>query len=108
MDSWLAWGYHVCGNSERYAASAARIQAAIDRDPAFIDAGFMYYYALEGDTEKLVDMVGRVVDSRNPLTPFMQIFLLDYLGWGVSKDMPTNPRYLSILKELDFPPHDPL
>ncbi|MDH3274519.1 MAG: hypothetical protein OEM99_08265, partial [Gammaproteobacteria bacterium] len=108
MDSWLAWGFKVCGNDDKYAASIARIRAAQRENPEDLNPGFLYMYALEGDSDKLIDMIEAVVRSREPITPFVQIFVLDYLGWGVSGTMAANPRYMAILEKLSFPAHDDL
>ena len=104
MDSWIAWGYKVCNNEKGFAHSKARIESKLNENPDLIDAGFIYLHALEGDTDSLVDLLGRVVDSRHPMTPFVGIFQIDYLGWAVSDTMPTDQRYLALLEKLDFPP----
>ena len=108
MDSWLAWGYRVCSNDDKYQASIGRIRAALQENPDELNPGFLYMYALEGNTNKLVDLVDAIVRSRDPITPFAQIFVLDYLGWGVSGTMATNPRYMALLEKLNFPAHDDL
>ncbi len=108
MDSWLAWGYKVCGNDEKYAASIIRLQAAQQQDPEGLNPGFLYMHALEGDTDKLIDLIDAVIRARDPMSPFAQIFILDYLGWGVSDSMATNPRYMAILEKMNFPAHDDL
>lgn len=104
MDSWIAWGFKVCGDEGRYAMSKARIDAVFAADPDMIDPGFLYLYALEGDTGSLVDLIGRIVESKHQLTPFVGIFQIDYLGWATSDTMPKDPRYLAILEKLNFPP----
>ena len=104
IDSWIAWGYKVCGNEEGYARSKGRIESKLRDNPDLIDPGFMYLHALEGDTDSLVDLIDRVIESRHPLTPFMGIFKIDYLGWAISDTMPTDPRYLALLEKLDLPP----
>jgi TolB-like protein/Tfp pilus assembly protein PilF len=106
IDSWLLWGYKVCGNDKSYSRSKARIEAKIAEDPDHIDPGYLYLYAIEGDTDSLVELVGRVIENKHPITPFMGIFQIDFLGWGVSDTMPTDPRYLAMLEELDFPNND--
>jgi len=108
MDSWLAWGYKVCGHDEKYQASIGRIRAAHQENPDELNPGFLYLHALEGDTDKLIDMIDDVVRSRDTFTPFLRIFQLDYVGWGVSDTMSRDPRYLAILENLNFPAHDDL
>lgn len=104
MDSWLAWGYKVCGNSERYEQSVARIRAKLSEDPNLIDPGFAYMYAMEGDVDSLDDLLYRVVETKSSFTFFVQIFLLDYRGWDISGSMIKDPRYLALLDGLNFPP----
>jgi TolB-like protein len=106
MDAWLAWGYHVCGAEQRYLAAKARIEAKLLAEPDGIDPGVAYLYAIDGNVDGLVALVDRVVTTKNSFTPFMRLFLIDYLGWGVSDRMPTDPRYLAILEKLNFPPRD--
>ena len=65
-------------------------------------------HALEGDSDKLIDLIDEVVRARDPITQFVQIFVLDYLGWGVSDTMAMDPRYMAILENLNFPAHDDL
>ena len=55
MDSWIAWGYHNCGAVEDYARSMARIAAKIEQHPDALDPGYAYFYALEGDVDKLLE-----------------------------------------------------
>jgi TolB-like protein/Tfp pilus assembly protein PilF len=108
MDAWLAWSYKVCGHDDEYRASVGRIEAVRREDPDDLNPGLLYLHALEGDTDKLLDLIDAIVQSRDPLTPFMQIFLIDYLGWEISGTMSTNQRYLAILEQLNFPAHDDL
>ena len=103
MDSWIAWGFMVCGDEEHYAMSKARIDEKLRASPDMIDPAFLYLHALEGDTDSLVDLIGRIFESGHQLTPFVSIFQIDYLGWATSDTMPTDPRYLAILEKLDFP-----
>jgi TolB-like protein len=102
-DSWLLWGYKVCGNEERFNRSKARIEAKLAENPDDINPAFMYLYAIDGDSDSLVELIGRVIDNRHPLTPFMGIFQIDFPGWDVSDTMPTDPRYLALLEKLGLP-----
>jgi TolB-like protein/tetratricopeptide (TPR) repeat protein len=106
IDSWLLWGYKVCGNTESYNRSKARIEAKIAEYPDKIDPGYLYLYAVDGDTDSLVEIIGRVIENRHPITPFMGILQVDFLGWGVSDTMPSDPRYLALLEQLDMPERD--
>jgi TolB-like protein/Tfp pilus assembly protein PilF len=107
LESWLAWGYKVCGNEEWYARSKSRIEAATVEMPVGVDPGVVYLAALEGEDEKITDWLTRVVENREPFTSFARIFTLDYLGWGISGKMANNQRYQDLLEEIGFPEVDP-
>jgi len=106
VESWLAWSYKMCGNEEFYQRSKRRLLSALESAPDRHDFRFAYLYALEGDTETLVDVMESVYEKKDPLTLFIQIFLPDYLGWAVSDTLPTNPRYLALLDRIGFPPNE--
>ncbi len=103
MNSWLAWGYKVCGNEAEYNRLKTRIEEALGGDPYTTDPGLAYLLALDGDTDGLVDLLTRVVDRRSPFTVFVQIFSLDYLGWDVADSLPADPRYQALLERVGFP-----
>lgn len=104
-DSWLAWGYKVCNRETRYAASKANIEASQAAHPARQDPGYAYLLALEGDADAIADMYAQMVETRNPVTVFGQIFLIDYLGWGISGKMNDNVRFQALLDQVKFPPN---
>jgi TolB-like protein len=106
MNSWLAWGYKVCGNDEWYATSKQRIEAALEANPRRFDPGYAYLLALEGDTDALVELLREIIETRAPFALFAQLFTIDYLGFGISDTLPKDPRYLALLEQLNFPPHD--
>jgi len=103
MESWLAWSYKVCDNEERYAQSKVRIDAVLAGDHDSLDPGIAYYYALEGDTDALINWLSRVVEAKSPLTMFVSAFRADHLGWATGDTMPTNPKYLALMEKIDFP-----
>jgi TolB-like protein/tetratricopeptide (TPR) repeat protein len=103
IESWLAWSYKVCRNEVRYELSKARFDTVLATNPDSLDAGVAYYYALEGNTDALINMLSRISETRSPLTMFVGAFRADHLGWATSNSMPTDPRYLALLEELDFP-----
>jgi TolB-like protein len=105
MDSWLAWSYKVCNNEDRYALAKERFEALLKKDPDTTDAGIAYYFALEGNTDALVDLITRVVETNSPLRMFASVFLADNLGWATSDTMRTDPRYLALLESIGFPLH---
>ena len=106
MESWLAWGYKVCGLDERYAESKERIMASREHIPDTQNPGYAYLLAMEGEGEKIADMYERMVAERNPLIMFGQVFLIDYFGWDLGDQLVTDARYQALLDELDFPPND--
>lgn len=103
MESWLAWGYKVCGNDESLARSRERILAAQSSVEDSTDAGLAYLYAIEGNPEKLTDTLGRVVSEGLPFTLFTKLFSVDNLGFGVSGQMSEYAPYQALLEELDYP-----
>jgi TolB-like protein len=104
MDSWLAWSHNACNREDLYQRSKQRIEAAIAKNPQRLDPGYFYLYAIEGDSDRAIDFVQRVIDAKSPLTFFVQIALLDYMGWPVTRKLESNETYRNLLKSLDFPP----
>jgi hypothetical protein len=103
MESWIAWGHKVCGRDDLYQQSKSRIQAGWDEDPDGLDPGYVYLLALEGDTQNLVRLLNRYADTRSPFTAYISIFAIDYLGWDVSDEMPSNAEFRTLRQQLNFP-----
>jgi len=106
QESWLAWGYKVCGNEERYQRSLQRIRDAQRVNPNPFDPGLTYLNALEGNDEEFVEFFERVVAERKPFVAFARLFFLDYLGLDIADKLAVNDRYLSMIDELNFPRGD--
>jgi len=106
QESWLAWGYKVCGNEESYQRSVERIREAQRQNPNPFDPGLTYMNALEGNDDEFVDVFERVVDERKPFVAFARLFTIDDLGFDISDKLAVNERYLAIIEELDFPSGD--
>lgn len=106
IDSWIAWGHRICGHDEHYARSKRRIEAHWAANPDVRDPGYAYLLALEGDVQGLVEFFERVVDARDPFTPFIGIFSMPHLKLGVAEAMQVNERYQALLDRLEFPPAD--
>ena len=104
MDSWLAWGYKVCGEQERYAASRAHIEADYAANPGVPSPGYIYILALEGRDADLAEEYAQLIDSRYPMVVFGPIFLIDYVGWGISGKMAQNQRFMELLDSVALPP----
>ena len=106
MEAWLAWGYKACGNEEWFARSRDRIESAQLTRPDPADPGLAYLYALDGRTEKLIDTLEAVVAQGHPFTLFVKLFSNDLLVWDMPEKLADNPRYLSLLERLEFPPEE--
>ena len=104
MESWLAWTHHACKREGLYQRSKARIEAAIAKDPERLDPGYFYLYAIDGDSDSALDFIQRVIDTKSPLTFFVQLARLDYMGWPVTPKLANNDTYKHLLRDLDFPP----
>jgi TolB-like protein len=92
MDAWIAWGYHNCGADEDYARSTARIAATIEQQPDELEPGYAYYYALEDDADKLMDVIDRMIASNSVFVAYVQFFSLDHIGLSTSPEILANPR----------------
>jgi len=106
LESWLAWGYKVCGNDEWYARSKQRIEDAHELNPDPYDPGLAYLHALEGNAKALTEQFEAILDERKPFVLFARLFTIDYLGWGISGKMSSNSRYAAMIESLNFPPGD--
>ncbi|MBT8078763.1 MAG: hypothetical protein KJO31_09290 [Gammaproteobacteria bacterium] len=105
-ESWLAWGYHVCDRTDRYAASRKRFESLIESNPASLEPGLAYYFLLEGDNERLFALVRRLIDAESPLTMFLPIFTLGGMGWSDDNLAQRQAVLNELLRELNFPPGD--
>jgi len=104
MESWHAWIYKLCGRQDLFERSVQRIEAARGENSPGLEAADFYMYELTGDDEKLLELIQRIVDSKSPMTLFMQAGLLELPGWETDGRLAQNPRYQQILQELDYPP----
>ena len=104
IDTWLAWGYHVCGRNDLFTNAMARIAEYADANPDSIDVALIFYRVLEGDVDGAVDLVRKVADARIPSAAFMQIFLLDHMGWPSARALRQDPRMQDAVREMHFPP----
>jgi TolB-like protein len=102
-DSWMAWAYHLCGKNELYERSRARAEATVGGDWRLSVGAGWYLAALEGDVEGTMEILHFVVRTRSPYSLFVQVLLLDNMGWPVSDRLATDRRYLDLVRGLDFP-----
>jgi len=103
MDAWMAWAFKTCGDEARFERAKAHAEATIDGDRSVALAASWYLAALDGDVEGLMEVIEDVVRLRSPYTLFLPFFLSDRVEWPVSDQIKTNPRYLEIIRELEFP-----
>ena len=99
MEAWLAWTHHACGRKDHYDKSKARLEAAKAEDTALF-----FLYALEGDRDSMIQLLQKVIEMKSPLTLFVQALLLDYMGWPITDSLSSDPNYLELLRDLEFPP----
>jgi TolB-like protein/tetratricopeptide (TPR) repeat protein len=104
MESWIAWTHHACKREDQYQRSKERIEAAIAQKPQRLDPGYFYFYALEGDADSTLDFIQRAIDTKSSLTFFVQLPLLDHMGWPVTPKLASNQTYRDLLRDLNFPP----
>ena len=71
---------------------------AIDRD-----ATMFYLYCIEGDSEALLKLLQRMVETGSPLTHIIQLPLLKYMGWSVTAKLESDEAYRQLLRGLKFP-----
>jgi len=103
MEAWSLWVFFNCGKEELYAASKERLEAQLAASPNQQQPAHAYLYALEGDTERMIDLLQQTVESASPGTLYVQIYLLDYMEWPVLETLSKDPRYLELLRDLNFP-----
>jgi TolB-like protein/tetratricopeptide (TPR) repeat protein len=101
--AWLAWGYQACGREELYAQSIERMEDLLQADPDPTGLGF--YQMLEGDLDGLVETMQKIVADRNPLTLYLQLYLLDVFKGPLQGQVATDPRVRTLIRGLDFPPN---
>lgn len=103
MDSWIAWGYHNCNAEEDYARSMARIEAKLAQEGDILEPGYAYFYALEGDVDKLMALFDRMVANKSVFIPYVQIFRIEHIGLAVAPLLLEDPRYVATIEKLGFP-----
>ena len=103
MASWLAWGYHVCGNTQGFEQMKAVILPNGNENRAFHDPGVVYLAAIEGDAEFVIEAMTNNWANRRYHSSFTRIFGLDYLGWDVAGKVAADPRFQTLLQDIDLP-----
>ena len=103
MDSWIAWGFHNCDAEEDYARSKARLEARIEQQSDALDPGFAYYYAIEGDVDRLMELIDSMIADRSVFIPYLPVFSNENIGLTTTPQLLEDPRYLEALAQFDFP-----
>lgn len=103
MDSWIAWGFHNCNAEEDYARSKSRLDAKMAEQPDGLEPGFAYFLAIEGDVDRLMELIDQVVADRSVFVPYLRIFSLENIGLTAAPQLLKDPRYLAALAQFDFP-----
>ena len=104
MESWHAWTYRLCGKDGLFQRSADRIETLKTQNLEGIDSALFYLYVLEGRDDDLRDLILGLIDSKNPLTLFMQFPLLNLPGWKIDA-IRDDPEYRKAIRGLNFPPN---
>ena len=102
-ESWFAWAHRACGREELYQQSRERIMArqALNQDQP--NPGILYLYLVGGESDKVVELSREMADAHHPVTLFLQLMGLDYMGWPVGDEVGQDERFKELLRELDFP-----
>ncbi len=101
--AWLAWGYQVCGRDDLFARSIMRLEGFHEADPNSIDPGLIFYHLLEGDLEAAIEKIRKTIETRNPWTLFVQLYMLDHFEGPASQALKDDSRFRNLVKGLDFP-----
>jgi len=103
MHGWIAWAHRVCGRDAEYAGKRDHILAAAAQNPERIDPTLIGLYMAEGEPDKAIDLLERMIEVRHPTMMFVQINFLDYMGTPGAAEIHQDPRFIELLRELDFP-----
>jgi len=100
---WLAWGYQACGRKELYAQSMERVAELLQKesDPSTLS----FYEMMDGDLDGLIGTMQQIVAARNPMTLYLQLYLLDTLKGPLHGQVATDPRARALIRGLSFPPN---
>lgn len=105
-ESWFAWAHQACGRHELYVQSRDRILARHAQNPDQPDPGMLYLYLVGGESDKVIDLSREMADAHHPVTLFLQLMALDYMGWPVADEVGQDERFKELMRELDFPTPD--
>lgn len=76
----------------------------MQREPDALEPGYAYLFALEGNVDALIDFLERAVDARVAFVTYLQVFSIPDLGLVVAEEIRVDPRFLTIVENLGFPP----
>lgn len=103
MQAWLAWLYHLCDREELFNRAVNRIQRGIEDNRIEDPVAVVFVYSAIGDESKTLDWMEKMVDQRSSTAAFLQIFKQPYLRSVVPATLQKNPRYLELLRRMNFP-----
>jgi len=103
MEMCLGLTHNVCGRQSLYERSRNIVLTTQAEDAIDRDVTFFYLYCIEGNSEELVKVVQRMVQSKSPLAHVIQLPVLDYMGWPVTAKLKSNEAYRNLLRGLRFP-----
>lgn len=106
MNGWVGWSHRVCGRQEEYARKRDHVLAAAARNPERIEPVLISFYMAEGQLDKALDLLERMIESRHPTMMFLQINFLDYMGTPGAAEIHEDPRFKKLMGELNFPAPD--
>ncbi len=96
--SWLAWTAYLCGDPTRLEQTLARLHD--QARTTFVDPAVLaeLYYP-KRDLDRMFESLERGYDARSPLLVHLGI-----QGRFLWKDIARDPRYLSLVKRMAYPP----
>lgn len=108
LQSWMALSFHVCGELELLARSAARLEADLAEDGVGNKTALIWLRLVEGDIDRSVEILRHGVENRTILVPFMQIVALESLGIEGFTKLARDQRYIDMVEQANFPEHEDL
>jgi TolB-like protein len=103
MHGWIGWAHRSCGRDDEYAAKRDHIMASQAQHPEHIDPVMIGVYMVDGQPDKAIDLLERMIETRHPTMMFVQINFLDYMGTPGAAEIHRDPRFIALMHELDFP-----
>ncbi len=106
MNAWVGWAHKICGRDALYEEKRGLIMASQEGHPEHIDPIVINLYILDGEYDKAIDLAWDVYESNSPVRMFLQVYFLDYVWSPELAEVRQNPRFMALMRELDFPAPD--